>query len=149
MGQPLQVELYAYADDLGTHEYNMRLSAKRGQAVLNYLTDIGVDNTALAVIAKGRQESPTIDVQIQRQLSRRVEFYLNGEQLTSEASVSTYILKTESNWALLSKSTGVAIENLKNLNGVLKEEPHIFQPIRIPANATEISDDLFFAWQRL
>lgn len=143
----LQVELYAYADDLGTYEYNMRLSAKRGQAVLNYLASKGVDNTAIAVVAKGRQKSPTTDVQIQRQLSRRVEFYLNGEQLASEVPVRTYILKAESNWVFLSKSTGVTIESLKKLNGAIKEEPHIFQPIRIPTTAKEISDDLFFAWQ--
>lgn len=143
----LQVELYAYADDLGTHEYNMRLSEKRGQAVLNYLAAKGVDNTALAVVAKGRQESPSTDVQIQRQLSRRVEFYLNGEQLALEVSVRTYILKMESNWAFLSKSTGIGIENLKKLNGAIQEEPHLFQPIRIPTTAKEISDELFFVWQ--
>lgn len=143
----MQVELYAYADDLGTHEYNMKLSAKRGQAVLNYLAQQGVDNTSLAVVAVGRQGSPKTDVEIQRQLNRRVEFYLNGEQAASVTSVRTYILREASNWDSLSQATGVTVEQLKKLNGALGDELHIFQPIRIPIHAKEISEDLFYALQ--
>lgn len=33
----LQIELYAYTDNIGSNEYNLVLSRKRGEAVLNYL----------------------------------------------------------------------------------------------------------------
>jgi outer membrane protein OmpA-like peptidoglycan-associated protein len=139
-----QAELLAYADDVGTDDYNLALTKKRGLAVLNYLTQLGVDQTALAVIAKGGQKSTNTDIEIQRQYNRRIEFYLNGAQLTSIQNSKTYILKKKSDWVSISLSTSVSIEELKKLNGSDAEALLIFQTVRIPLYAKEISNTLFY-----
>ncbi len=139
-----QVELLAYADDVGTDAYNLALTKKRGLAVLNYLTQLGVDQTALAVIAKGGQKSTNTDIEMQRQFNRRIEFYLNGAKLTSAQTSKTYILKKDSDWEAIALSTSVSIEELKKINGSSAKELLIFQPVRIPFYAKEISDTLFY-----
>lgn len=74
-----QVEIFAYADDRGSDNYNFQLTRKRGEAVRKYLGKIGVDETSVAVVAKGRQvHSENNDER--RQFNRRVEFYINGEK---------------------------------------------------------------------
>ncbi len=141
----VQVEIYAYADEKGTAEYNFILTQKRGQAVLNYLASKGIDETSLAVIAKGRQEDTKTNLDTQRQYNRRVEFYLNGAQQSSPQTVKTYILKMNSTWALLATSTGVTVDVLKKLNGSVSDEVQIFQPIRLPISDKAVSENLFFA----
>lgn len=139
-----QVEVYAYADDRGKDAYNLLLTQKRGQAVLNYLASQGVDQTAIAVSAKGRQENQTTYLEIQRQFNRRVEFYLHGETPHAKLPVKTYILKIKSDWESLSKATGISITELKKLNGTLTDGLQLYQPVRIPITASAISDLLFF-----
>jgi outer membrane protein OmpA-like peptidoglycan-associated protein/tetratricopeptide (TPR) repeat protein len=79
-----QVEIFAYADDRGTDDYNFMLTKKRGEAVRAYLGTIGVDETAIAIVAKGRQtQHDDPDNEHKRQYNRRVEFYINGEKSTS------------------------------------------------------------------
>jgi len=136
--------MYAYADDLGTDEYNMALSEKRGNTVLAYLTDHGVDQTSLAIVAKGKQNLPSSQVEIQRQINRRVEFSLNGSQAGIDMKVKTYILKKKSDWKALSASTGVSKEELRKLNNADSSELQLFQPVRIPTYATKISEELFY-----
>jgi outer membrane protein OmpA-like peptidoglycan-associated protein/Tol biopolymer transport system component len=138
-----QVELYAYADDRGGEEYNLRLTQKRGQAVLTYLISQGLDQTALAVIAKGKQSGTATPSEIQRQVNRRVEFYLNGAAIRT-STVKTYILKEKRLWNELAVQTGVPINELKALNGPTVEQALIFQPIRLP-EAAKISPYLFYS----
>jgi outer membrane protein OmpA-like peptidoglycan-associated protein len=76
-----QVEIFAYADDRGTDSYNFQLTQKRGEAVREYLGSIGVDETSIAIVAKGRQvNSDDRNNEEKRQFNRRVEFYINGEK---------------------------------------------------------------------
>ncbi len=140
----MQVEVFAYADDRGKDEYNLILTQKRGQAVMHYLASRGVDQTAIAVTAKGRQENSSTYIEIQRQVNRRVEFYLNGETINATPSAKTYILKKKSDWNSISTSTGVSVSELKKLNGAAEDKIHIYQPIRIPYTVKVISDILFF-----
>jgi outer membrane protein OmpA-like peptidoglycan-associated protein/tetratricopeptide (TPR) repeat protein len=80
-----QVEVFAYADDRGSMEYNLRLTQKRGQSVVNYLKNKGVDQTGIAIIAKGKREAQNkTTMELQRQLDRRVELYVNGISITLE-----------------------------------------------------------------
>ena len=79
-----QVEIFAYADDRGSDDYNFQLSKKRGEAVRAYLGRIGVDETSVAVVAKGRQtQYDDLNNDEKRQFNRRVEFYINGENSSS------------------------------------------------------------------
>ena len=95
----VQLEIFAFADDRGTNDYNLRLTQKRGQSVVDYLLSKGVDQTGLAIIAKGKQAPREVDVELQRQYNRRVEFYLNGNGEAFKESARTYILKGKSDWA--------------------------------------------------
>lgn len=140
----VQVEIFAFADDRGTSQYNLQLTQKRGQAVVDYLTQKGVDQTGLAIIAKGKQAPREVDVELQRQYNRRVEFYLNGKGQEFKESARTYILKKKIDWTTLAKVTGVSREELKGLNGATEEQLKAFQPVRIPAHAKAISGELFF-----
>lgn len=138
-----QVELYAYADDRGADDYNLKLTQKRGEAVLSYLRNLGVDQTALAVIAKGRQTSTTKSTEIQRQLNRKVEFYLNGAEGVSTTQATTYILKTKRSWKELASLTNLKEADLRSLNGASDEFALSFQPVRLPA-AARIDAEVFY-----
>jgi outer membrane protein OmpA-like peptidoglycan-associated protein/tetratricopeptide (TPR) repeat protein len=79
-----QVEIFAYADDRGSDPYNLQLSKKRGETVRKYLGSIGVDETSVAIVAKGRQmHKDGLNNEERRQFNRRVEFYINGEKSTA------------------------------------------------------------------
>ncbi len=137
-----QLELFAYADDRGADDYNFKLTQKRGQAVLNYLISLGVDQTALAIMAKGKQPS-SIPSEIQRQVNRRVEFFLNGAAV-SIGTIKTYIVKEKRTWNELAVQTGVSETQLRNLNGATANQALTFQPIRLPETA-HINSELFYS----
>jgi outer membrane protein OmpA-like peptidoglycan-associated protein len=141
----VQVEIFAFADDRGTNDYNLKLTQKRGQSVVEYLAKKGVDQTGLAIVAKGKQEQKEVDVDLQRQYNRRVEFYLNGNSDAFAETSRTYILKKKSDWAALAQVTGVSKEELKLLNGATAEEVSAFQPVRVPLRVKLKSNDLFFS----
>jgi outer membrane protein OmpA-like peptidoglycan-associated protein len=70
-------DIYGYADSTGPSEYNLNLSQKRAQAVVNYLASKGVDPKRLT--AKGYGESMPVapnTTREGRQKNRRVELNL-------------------------------------------------------------------------
>ena len=139
----VQLEIFAFADDRGTSDYNLKLTQKRGQSVGDYLSSKGVDQTGMAIIAKGKQAPREVDIDLQRQYNRRVEFYLNGNSETFKESARTFILKKKMDWSTLANVTGVSKDVLKALNGATEEQLKAFQPVRIPNNA-KIPSELFF-----
>ena len=139
-----QLEIFAFADDRGTNEYNIKLTQKRGQSVAEYLTRKGVDQTGIAIVAKGKQEQKEVDVELQRQFNRRVEFYLNGDAGSFNAKAKTYILRKALDWKTLADITGVSGDKLKELNGSKEDKLNAFQPVRLPATVTLVSDEFFF-----
>jgi len=144
--QNVQVEIFAFADDRGSQEYNLSLTQKRGQSVVDYLTSHGVDATALAIVSRGKLVNPEGSDELQRQLSRRVEFYLNGVKADLQDETKTYILRSESTWTTLSKIMHVEKDILKKLNNSTDEELKAFQPVRVPSIAIlDVSGELFFA----
>ncbi len=50
-----QVMIEGHADERGTREYNLGLSARRGDAVKNYLISQGVPSNRLKMIAYGKE----------------------------------------------------------------------------------------------
>lgn len=140
----VQVEIFAFADDRGTSQYNLQLTQKRGQSVVDYLATKGVDQTGLAIIAKGKQEQQEVDVELQRQYNRRVEFYLNGDSDKFNEIAKTYIVRKKIEWSELSQMTGVSKDDLRSLNGSVDEPLKAFQPVRLPTTAKKIPADLFF-----
>lgn len=140
-----QVEIHAFADDRGSSAYNFELTQKRGDAVASFLSSHGVDQTSLAIIPRGKQPLSRSINELQRQYNRRAEFYINGTREKFTASVKTYIVKRTSDWATISKITGISVAELKILNGSGQHETvDAFQPVRLPLSAKELSEDLFF-----
>ncbi|MCS7017559.1 MAG: OmpA family protein [Cytophagales bacterium] len=73
----LKVEISGHTDDIGSDGANMELSRKRAQAVVNYLTQNGIDPARL--IAKGYGETmPQVpnNSDANRAKNRRIEFKL-------------------------------------------------------------------------
>lgn len=77
----IKVEIQGHTDNVGSDEYNQRLSERRAWAVVNYLVQqMGVD--AARLIARGYGESQpkaSNDTPEGRALNRRVEFVVIGE----------------------------------------------------------------------
>lgn len=76
-----QVSVRAYADRIGGHRYNQRLSERRLQAVIAYLRDHGLAGSRIRNTALGDQMPilPDADQQ-QRAINRRVELLLLDDQ---------------------------------------------------------------------
>jgi peptidoglycan-associated lipoprotein len=68
------VTLEAHADNVGTEEYNILLTERRGQNVKNFLTNAGAPAESLSVVAKGSLEA-TGSSEAERAKDRRVQFY--------------------------------------------------------------------------
>jgi outer membrane protein OmpA-like peptidoglycan-associated protein len=72
------IEIVGHTDSIGTDEYNLDLSYRRAQAVVDYLVSKGIDKHRL--IAKGYGERQPIapnDTEEGRALNRRVEFIIH------------------------------------------------------------------------
>jgi len=75
----LRVEIAAHTDDIGSAQYNLLLSIRRAESVLNYLVDQNIDENRF--LAKGYGESaprvPNTDEE-SRAINRRVELKILG-----------------------------------------------------------------------
>ena len=54
------IELSAHADRKGTEEYNMSLSQRRAQSVVNYLIDGGIEEERLTPVGYGKSQSKIV-----------------------------------------------------------------------------------------
>ena len=68
------VTLEAHADNVGTEEYNILLTERRGQNVKNFLSNAGAPGESLSVVAKGSLEASG-STEADRAKDRRVQFY--------------------------------------------------------------------------
>ncbi len=71
----VRIELSAHTDDSGSDKYNLDLSQRRAQSVLNYLISKGIDASRLIAIGYGKSK-PLVpnDSDENRAKNRRVEF---------------------------------------------------------------------------
>ncbi len=68
-----KVMLEGHTDDVGTDEYNIALSEKRGRSVADFLARLGIDPARLRVVPKGETEASATD-ESGRSQERRVDF---------------------------------------------------------------------------
>lgn len=75
--EALTIQIVGHTSNEGDDEYNKALSLKRAQAVADYLTANGINDTRLAVIGKG-SENPIADNKTDdgKKLNRRIEFVI-------------------------------------------------------------------------
>ena len=76
------LSIFGYTDDVGTKEYNQKLSERRAEAVRNYLVQAGID--AALVDAKGfGKTNPRIKAETEqaREMNRRVEIAVTDSEI--------------------------------------------------------------------
>ncbi len=69
-----KAEVIGYADELGDANYNIALSRKRAQRVMEMIVRSGIDPTRLTLVVKGSDKSVPKESKLARQLVRRVAF---------------------------------------------------------------------------
>jgi len=74
------IELRAHTDYRGEHYYNVELSTKRAQSVVNYLIDHGIDPERLR--AKGF--AATNPKEVDQMMAEKYDFFEQGNMLTEE-----------------------------------------------------------------
>lgn len=78
-----------YTDNVGTEEYNLKLSEKRAESVATYAKGLGVDPTRFTVMGKGEAEPvASNDDAAGRQLNRRVELAIFANEKMKDAAES-------------------------------------------------------------
>lgn len=120
-----RIELHGHCDALGAAAYNDRLSARRVQAVKDYLVTLGWEKKDI-LIAKGYGERKPLNKNIspeERSLNRRVEIKIiyyagdNGQTLTQKLADTTSIA-----------GTNIVLKNINFVGG-----RHQFLPLSEPA----------------
>ena len=88
-GHPgLRLEVEGHTDNVGSDDYNQRLSEQRGSAVRDYLTQQGM--AANSVTTKGLGETQPVasnDTASGRQQNRRVELVISGDVIGTQIGV--------------------------------------------------------------
>ena len=134
----LQVELKANTDNLGANIYNTHLSEHRGEAVINYMTNKGVDRSTLVIAANGEEKPAAAnDSEMGRQLNRRIEFFILGDQ-NFQPRGKVYILQPKNTLYSIAKENGMTVEELKNFNGLESNDIKAYSPIRVPRRGNAI-----------
>jgi outer membrane protein OmpA-like peptidoglycan-associated protein len=128
----VQIEINANADNVGSDNYNNELSEKRGQAVVAYLENSGVDKSSIVVNVLGAKNPiASNETPIGRQLNRRVEFYLVGGQGYS-TQVMTYVLEPNKSLNDVADAFGMSTSELKEMNNLGSEADfRVFVPLRV------------------
>jgi OOP family OmpA-OmpF porin len=67
-------EVIGYADEYGNYEYNIGLSRRRAQRVIEMIVRSGIDANRLKLVVKGEDNSVPKNSKLARQLVRRVAF---------------------------------------------------------------------------
>jgi OOP family OmpA-OmpF porin len=67
-------EVIGYADEFGNFDYNVDLSRRRAQRVMEMIVRSGIDAKRLKLVVKGEDASVPKDSKLARQLVRRVAF---------------------------------------------------------------------------
>ena len=68
------VDVIGYADELGDFNYNINLSKRRAERVMEMIVRSGVDAKRLRLVVKGEDNSVPKESKLARQLVRRVAF---------------------------------------------------------------------------
>ena len=76
------LSVFGYTDDVGTKEYNQKLSERRAQAVRNYLVQAGIDSTIVNTKGYGKTNPLVPGVSAEaRAKNRRVEIALTDSEI--------------------------------------------------------------------
>ncbi|MBK7312181.1 MAG: OmpA family protein [Sphingobacteriaceae bacterium] len=76
----MEIELGGHTDNVGSDDYNIKLSQQRTESVLNYLASKGINKTRLQAKGYGKNNPvATNDTEEGKSINRRVEFTINKQ----------------------------------------------------------------------
>jgi len=140
----MQIELNAFTDFVGSNDYNLSLSEKRGRTVFGYLVKKGMPRTSLVMNARGNA-SPVAsnDNPYGRQLNRRVEFLIYGDVVYTQENI-TFIVRPKTTLYSIAKAFHMSVEELIRINGLKSNMIEAYTPIRVRKTDQEIDYTLVF-----
>jgi outer membrane protein OmpA-like peptidoglycan-associated protein len=128
----IQIEINAFTDPIGSKEYNLELSRKRGREVQHYLVEHGINPNALVMRYQGEDGVRYGTNQAAgHQANRRVEFMLKGAPTGYQSDVYTYIMQAKSTVSSLAKLFGMTVQELKGLNDFTSDTVDAYRPVRV------------------
>ncbi|MBV9506934.1 MAG: OmpA family protein, partial [Acidobacteriia bacterium] len=81
----LKIQLEGHTDNIGSDDYNMKLSQQRADAVRDYLTAQGVSSNSVSAVGLGKAGAvASNDTAAGRQKNRRVDMVVSGEPIGIE-----------------------------------------------------------------
>ena len=85
-----RVRVEGHTDNVGSAEYNKKLSQQRAEAVVKWLSSHGIVAERLTAQGKGK-DTPLVpnDTELNRALNRRVEFHIEDQEQTVKEMVKT------------------------------------------------------------
>ena len=85
-----RVRVEGHTDNVGSAEYNKKLSQQRADSVIKWLSSHGIAADRLAAKGMGK-ETPLVpnDTELNRALNRRVEFHIEDQEQTVKEMVKT------------------------------------------------------------
>ena len=135
------IELGAHCDYRGTTEYNLQLSQRRAESVINYLIEKGIEKQRL--VAKGYGKS--VPKSVNRKLSEKYEWLQTGEKLT-ESFIAKQLKDNQEICNQLNRRTEFRV--IKTTYGLLDKDGKLLnKPQRPSKKQNENPDDELFLIQ--
>ncbi len=138
-----QVEMNAYTDRIGSDDYNLALSERRGKAAFSYLVSQGMPRTSLVMNAKGKAAPAGANNRYRRQLNRRVEFEIFGVD-NYDPKYVTYIVKPKTTLFSISKAFQMTVDEFVEINGLTSNVVEAYSPVRVKKIDRKPDPDLVF-----
>lgn len=83
----LRLEVEGHTDDIGSEEFNQKLSEQRAEAVRSYLIEQGLKSEAVTAVGFGKSQPAVPNTSAaNRQQNRRVELVVSGEIIGTQLS---------------------------------------------------------------
>ncbi len=133
----VSIQTHAYADSVGSTEFNYQLSKKRGQAVYQYLTKYGVKSSTVKIVPKGKE---SLDSPRALSYSRRVEFVIAGSNTEYNPTRQVYLLSANPDLPTIAARYGISVEELIAQNPGLASSPPPYSIIKVITNRTASED---------
>ncbi len=99
------LEINGHTDNIGTNNYNLKLSTKRAQSVVNYLIKAGINEERLIALGYGEEQpKDTNETEKGRSVNRRVEMKFSKDKELSEMNgLQDEIIKLRSKMEIVEK----------------------------------------------
>ena len=132
----IQIELNAFADEVGAEDYNLRLSNKRGLAVQKYLVGKGVLPGSIVIYARGEANAggsgvPNRTAPRRNAAQRKVTIAIQDMAIETRQDSETFVILPETELSVIAGKVKIPMAELRRLNGFKTDTVEPYRPIRI------------------